>query len=111
MKAYEAMELTNGSIREKKIFFQIRLSWLCGVLNSKIKSNAELGQVSASLDNVNKRTAKLYFPLMAKYYERDGYFVCYIDHYDYYNFFAVIWDKNKVPNKLYNYDYHTEKGE
>lgn len=108
MKASEARELTKGSIKRKQIFFRAKIAWLCGRLNSKIENNAELGQSDASLDNIKQRTAKLYFPLMAKYYEQDEYFVCYkIDYY--YSKFIVIWNMNKIPKDLYCYDYYTKE--
>ena len=110
MKALEAMELTKGSAKKKGIFFKAKLTWYCGILNYKIENNAELGQSDAELGNVNKRNAKLYFPLMAQYYEDDGYFVCYQNSYNYYNKFKIFWDKNKIPKDLkYTYDYHTKE--
>lgn len=110
MKALEAMELTKGSVKRKGILFKAKLAWYCGRLNYKIENSAELGQSDASLDKVNKRNAKLYFPLMAQYYEDDGYFVCYQNNYDYYNTFRVFWNKDKRPGDLrYGYDYHTKE--
>lgn len=111
MKAFEAMELTKGSIKRKGLIFKIKLAWLCGILNHKIENNAELGFSEAELEKIDKHNAKLYYPLMAKCYENDGYFVCYQNHYDYYNAFKVIWNKEKIPNILYNYDYYTKEKE
>ena len=111
MKAFEAMKLTKGSIKRKGLIFKIKLAWLCGILNNKIENNAELGFSEAELENINKRNAKLYFPLMAKYYEDEGYFVCYKNSYEYYNTFKVIWNKKKIPNTIYNYNYYTEEKE
>lgn len=111
MKAYEARELTKGSIKKKRIFFRARLAWLCGRLNYKIENNAELGQYKASLNKLNQRAAKLYYPLMAQYYERDGFFVCYQTEYYYYNEFTVFWDINSIPKHFNNYDYHTKENE
>lgn len=108
MKAYEARELTNGSIKKKRIFFKTKLTWLCGRLNHKIENNAELGQSAAGLENISKHTAKLYFPLMAQYYERDGFFVCYQNEYSYCNSFIVIWNPDIIPKNFCIYDYHTK---
>ena len=110
MNAHEAMELTKGSIKKKGWFFKMRLTWLCGKLNHIIENEAELGQGRAELDDINQRTARLYFPLMAQLYEADDYYVCYQDQYNYYNEFVVIWDKSKIPSTFKkNYTYHTKE--
>ena len=109
MNAQEAMELTKGSIKTKGILFKIRLAWLCGRLNYMIKRNAELGQGTTKLEDMGERTAHLYFPLMAKFYEADGYLVCYNNSYCGLNDFIVFWDKNKFPkDAMDRYDYYTK---
>ena len=109
MNAHEAMELTKGSIKRKGWLFKMRLAWLCGRLNHAIENNAELGRGYAQLNNINRHTALLYFPIMAKLYEADDYFVCYTHYYTYgYNKFVVFWNKNEIPYDVkYNYNYYT----
>lgn len=110
MKAQEAMELTKGSIKTKGILFKIKLAWLCGRLNYKIERDAELGQGTTKLENISERTARLYFPLMAKLYEADDYLVCYDNRYYSINDFIVFWDKSKFPKEaMHRHDYCTEE--
>lgn len=110
MNAHEAMELTKGSIQRKGWLFKMKLAWLCGKLNHTIENEAELGQGRAELDDINQRTARLYFPLMAQFYEADDYYVCYQDQYSYYNEFVVIWDESKIPSTFKkNYTYRTKE--
>jgi len=102
------MELTENTMKKGK-FFKIKLAWLCGKLNYLIEHNAKLGRGYAKIDNITKRVSKVYFPLMAKFYEADGYIVYYKTCSDYFNHFTVYWNKNDISlTDVFGCDYYTK---
>lgn len=89
MTAAEAKELMKGSPEYKGLWFKCRMNWFCGIINKKIENDAELGNSLTSITVYSDKTARRYFPLMAKYYEDLDFYVVY-SFSD--NRFRVIWD-------------------
>ena len=109
--ADEARELMRGSMERKGIIFKIRLAWICGRLNQKIEHAAEMGEGHYFYETENRNIAKMYFPLMAKFYEAEGYIVIYDE---YHKSLGIFWDWDKLSgwkqrDFLQDYDdYHTK---
>ena len=111
MTAAEAKELMNGSMNYKGIWYRARLAWICGTINKKIEYYAEHGYNKTEIRK-NKNFAEIYYPMLAKLYEKNGFLVCYDTYLEYYNSFYIIWDFSKIPDwwkeKYYNkFNYHT----
>ena len=76
MTAEEARELTAGSEKHKGLWFKSRLIWTCGRINHLIENAAESGSIAVEIER-DADFAKKYYPLIAKAYEKEGYFIAY----------------------------------
>lgn len=115
MTADEARELVNGSMKHKGLFFKLKLSWMCGMINQEIEKRAEKGGMEIEIDK-NSADAKQYYPIIAKLYEKQGYFVAYNSRYGNFNKLLISWeDFTKLDNFTLHaylesdrYQYHTK---
>lgn len=119
MTAEKARELQTGSEKHKGFVFRMRLAWICGQINKGIEREAENGEGSTKL-LASVDTGRKYFPLIAKCYEKDGYFIYYAEkEFDKYEMF-ICWNMEelseyetriytgKTYRSGYKYLYHTE---
>lgn len=123
MQAYLAQELSDGSIKNKGLWFKIRLCWFCGILNKKIEREAEHTSYTAEITVENESVAEQYFKVMARLYEKLGYIVYYNTEIRLYERkpykFVVCWDLKKhlkslpsYESEFYrDYDYYTDCSE
>lgn len=90
MKADEARKITEGNVEHRDIWFKLKLSWMCGVINSKIEKAAAkgLGWVDIKIRNNDMRD--MYLPVIWKVYEDLGYMVYY--DCSYYDRFTIDWE-------------------
>lgn len=121
MTAEEACELQQGSMNCKGFIFKTRLAWTCGIINKLIENEAERGKVETYI-NRNKSFANKYYPILAKLYEKQGFFIAYENRNTQRNTFRIVWNFDALQDykkEQYinpqpwekHYDYHTKINE
>ena len=113
--AAEAKELMNGSMKRKRLLYKTRIAWFCGKINREIEIAAEEGDRVATYRMDENYSAK-YLPLIAKFYEEQGYQVAYNTEKDVWNNvkteILICWDFENLhdfwQDKYFKYQYYTE---
>lgn len=100
MTAKEASELTKNDININNLWYRLRISWMCGIINQRIRKTAESGEDWCRYKIRGKRKRKYYHTIQT-IYETLGYRTGMGP-----NFIYIYWDKanereeNKATSEL-----------